>query len=166
MGYVVNSQEENQLPQDVRVTPQVCEKKELQEVLFISRHPASPVEEGIAAAMGLKLVRRNHTFRSQAWQEVYTLINYDLDSHPEIVFLVAPAHVVVELVAQGYYVVSFMNDPAARARGVFECIGACLMAIEEGELVMSEYDANGQPTGCNKLFELNPCKLRSMVKRV
>jgi len=58
---------------------------------------------------------------------------------PQVIGVVAPAYVILQLVQAGFVILEFVNAPSARQRGVFLCKGAWKYSMYCGELFMEYF---------------------------
>jgi len=100
----------------------------MKSLLFISRHAPTQAQRDLAARLGFdRLQASDETLTADAPNEVRAL-GIVAGEH---VAVVAPLYVGLALIRSGYRVVEFVNDPAARAAGVFHCLGVYVHALQE-----------------------------------
>lgn len=97
-------------------------------ITFISRHELTPAQEATLQAMGYTEWERREILFEHPVQQMRQMGLRE----GEDVAIVAPLWVGVELLNAGYEIVEFRNQPSARAKGVFLCLGATRMRFAGG----------------------------------
>lgn len=103
---------------------------------WISRHPITNGQRALLNKLGYDGEERTEVLFGSHPVE-------DLEKAgllpPQVIGVVAPAYVILQLVQVGFTVLEFVNAPSARQRGVFLCKGAWKYSLSRGELFMEYF---------------------------
>jgi hypothetical protein len=113
-------------------------------LLFISRHAPTATQRELAARLGFDELRLHDvSLTAAAADEMRTL-----GLGPgQAVALVAPLYVSLALLRAGFRVVEFVNDPAAREAGAFDCRGVYVHTLQRSTFLPAELAARSSEPG-------------------
>lgn len=102
---------------------------------FLARHPPTDRQRVLARRIGFDDLRQEHV----TFDEDPVACVQRLGLHPgDTLALVAPLFVGLTLLRRGYRLVEFINDPTARDRGDFACVGVYTHSLSDSQFVAAE----------------------------
>jgi molybdopterin converting factor small subunit len=112
-------------------------KRKNKRLVFISRHEPNDGQIALAKQMGYSSIQKIEIqFSDQPMRDLEEAGLLDED----VLAIVAPTHISVQLLNAGYTLVEFINSPVKREKMVFCCAGAYKMTLE-GDYIKQEFIA-------------------------
>jgi hypothetical protein len=96
-------------------------------LLFVTRHEPAPEQYEMVKSLGYEgIERRALTFSKDPVKDLRAIGIYP----PHEVAVVAPAHIILQLLIAGYTVIEFENSAVSRANNTFQCTGLYRMKLD------------------------------------